>query len=124
MTSLFRRERWAANKATAGGGGLTVDELLLLPTSGTVKSFHIVADAVDPNEDGPLLSEGVVELPKESTDDFDFGEAVFVDDPPTQVEDSAVGHYRIGYCVDPGGAATGTTTCLVKLHGAPIDQVT
>ena len=121
MTKLFHQEKRFPLKFTtsiAVASGL----FFTSPATGTRRSFFITSDSSPANADVGVISEGVVRMPKNSAAAFDFGESVYVPATGiTQVEESATGRYEIGTCVSPGGAGSGTTECLVKLHGLAVD---
>lgn len=65
--------------------------------------------------------EGVHELPKESTADFSEGDIIFWDDAAKEFDETAVGRFPVGTCVEAAG--TGVLTVKVKLAGQAVVAV-
>ena len=101
-----------ATKAVLSGGGFIVG-----PAG--EKLFAVAVADIANGEVGAAQTEGVFALPKDGTDAFVEGEAVFWDDTANtnvgQVQKTASGFSPIGTCVKAAGASD--TTVWVKLYG-------
>jgi len=100
----------APSGGVVGGKGYVIGSL-----------FVVAGTTADAGESFDGYTQGVYELTKDTTADFDAGEKVFFDSTGLRCEDSASGLYMIGVATEAAAAAD--TTVKVRLDGVAVTAV-
>lgn len=80
--------------------------------------FGVAQNTIAIDADGPLLLEGVVELPKTASQAWTFGAVVYWDDTNKRATTAATGNTKIGVASAPVAGGAADTLGRVRLNGS------